>query len=102
MVCFCNVKLILLSYVRVNIGDFMKIAEIVKNSFNNTSFIATKKASNMAMSVSWFINIHKLRCHMIHNYCYSTISVFVKMLKVLVNNREITVCIPKLRQKQIV
>ena len=68
----------------------MKVAVIVKNSFNNT-----KKASNMAISVSRFINIHKLRCHMIHNYCYYTISVFVKVLKV-------ALCIPKLQQKQIV
>ena len=65
----------------------MKVAEIVNNGFNNTSFSATKKTSNMAMSVSQFINIHKLKCHMIHNYCYYTISVFVNVLKVLVNNR---------------
>ena len=75
----------------------MKVAKIVKNGFNSTSFTATKKASNMAMSLFRFINIHKLRCHMIHNYCYYTILVFVKVLKVLVNNREITLCIPKLR-----
>ena len=74
----------------------MKVAEIVKNGFN-TSFIVTNKASNMAMSVSQFINIHKLRCPMIDNYHYYTISVFVKVLKVLVNSREITLCIPKLR-----
>ena len=74
----------------------MKLVKIVKNGFNKTSFTETKKASNMAMSVSQFINIHKLRCHMIHSYCYYTISVFVKVLKVLVNNREITLCIPKL------
>ena len=73
----------------------MKVAEIAKNGFNSTSFTVTKKASNMAMPVSRFINIHKLRCHMIHNYYY-TISVFVKVLKVLVNNREITLCIPKM------
>ena len=78
-------------------ADFMKVAEIVKNSFNNTSSTATKKASNMAMSVYRFINIHKIRCHMIHNNCFYTISVFVKVLKVLVNNREITLCIPKQR-----
>ena len=73
----------------------MKVAEIVKNGFNNTSFTVTNKASNMAMIVSRFINIHNLRCPMIHNYCYYTISVFVKVLKVLINNREITLCIPK-------
>ena len=61
-------------------ADFMKVAEIVKNGFNNTSFTAKKKASNMAMSVSRFINIHKLRCHIIHNYRYYTISLFVKVL----------------------
>ena len=59
----------------------MKVAEFIKNGFNNTSFTAMKKASNSAMSVSQFINIHKLRCHMIHNYYY-TILVFVKVLKV--------------------
>ena len=58
-------KLILLSSDRVNIGRFMKVAEIVKKGFNNTSFTATKKASNMAISVSRFIIIHKLRCHII-------------------------------------
>ena len=31
----------------------------------------------MAMPVSQFINIHKLRCHLIHNYCYYTTLVFV-------------------------
>ena len=72
----------------------MKVAKIVKN---NTSFAATIKASNMAMSVSRFINIHKLRCHMIHDYCCYAISVVVKVLKLLGNNREITLCIPKLR-----
>ena len=90
-------KLILLSSDRVNIGRFIKVAEIVKNGFNNTSITATKKASNMAISVSRFIIIHKPRCHIIHNYCYYTISVFVKVVKVLVNNREIMLCIPKLR-----
>ena len=75
----------------------MKVAEMVNNSFNNTSFTATKKASNVALPVPRFVHIHKLRCHMIHNYCYYTISVFVKVLKVLVNNREITLCIPNLR-----
>ena len=79
----------------------MKVAEIIKNGSNNTSFTVTNKASNMAMSVSRFINIHKLRCPMINNDCYYTISVFIKVLKVLVNNREITLCIPKMRQKQI-
>ena len=43
-------------------ADFMKVAEIGKNGSNNTSFTLTNKASNMAMSVSRFINIHKLRC----------------------------------------
>ena len=75
----------------------MKVAEIVKNGFNNTSFTVTNKASNMALAVSRFINIHKLRCPMTHNNRYYTILVFVKVLKVLLNNREITLCIPKLR-----
>ena len=45
------------------------------------AFIGTlkSKASNMAMSVSRFINIHKLRCPMIHNYCYYIISMFIKV-----------------------
>ena len=49
------------------------------------------------MSVSQSINIRKLRCHTFHNYCYYTYLVFVKVLNVLVNNREITLCIPKLQ-----
>ena len=64
----------------------MKVAEIVKNGFNNTSFTVMNKASIMVMPVSGFINIHKLRYHMIHNYRYYTISMFVKVLKVLGNN----------------
>ena len=60
-------------------ADFMKVAEICKNGSNNTSFTLMNKASNMAMSVSRFINIHKLRCPMIHNYCYDIISMFIKM-----------------------
>ena len=75
----------------------MKVAEIGKNDFNNTSFTPTNKASNMAMSVSRFFNIHKLRCPMTHNYRYYIISVFIKLLKVWVNNREITLCIPNQR-----
>ena len=59
-------------------ADFMKIAEINKNGFNNTSFTATKNTSMTAMYVSRVINIHKLRCHLIHNYCYYTILMFVK------------------------
>ena len=77
-------------------ADFMKFTEIVKNGFNNTFFSRTTKASNMAMSVSRFINIHKPRSPMSHNYRFYTISVFVKVLKVSVNNREVTLCIPKL------
>ena len=59
--------------------DFMKVAEIGKNGSNNTSFTLTNKASNMAMSVSRFINIHKLGCPMIHNYCYYIISMFINV-----------------------
>ena len=62
-------------------ADFKKVAEIGKNGFKNTSFTLTNKASNMAISVSRFINIHKLRCPMIHNYCYYIILVFIKVLK---------------------
>ena len=60
----------------------MKVVEICKNGFNNTSFTPTNKASNMAMAVSRIINIHKLRCPIIHNYRYYIISVFIKVLKV--------------------
>ena len=74
----------------------MKVAEIFKNGFIKTSLTAAKEASNMAMSVFRFINIHKIRCHMIHNYCYYTILVFLNLLKVLVNNREIMLRILKL------
>ena len=59
----------------------MKVVEIGKNGFNNTSFTLMSKASNMAMSVSRFINIHKRRCPMIHNNRYYIISVFIKVLK---------------------
>ena len=45
----------------------MKVAEILKNGFYNTSFTLMNKASNIAMSVSRFINIHKIKCSMIHN-----------------------------------
>ena len=95
-------KLSLLSYDRVNIGRFYESCGNRQNGFNTTSFNVTKKASNMAMFVSRIINIHKLRCHIIHNYCYNTNSVFVKVLKVLVNIREIKLCIPKLLYKPIV
>ena len=46
----------------------MKIAEFVKYGFNNTSFTATNKASNIALSVSLFINFHKLGCPVVYNY----------------------------------
>ena len=78
-------------------ADFKKVAEIGKNGFKNTSFTMTNNASNMAMSVSRLINIHKLRCPIIHNYCYYIISVFIKVLKVKLNNGEFTLCIPKQR-----
>ena len=51
------------------------------------------KASDMAMSMSLFLNFHKQGCPMIHNHCNYTFLVFVKVLKDLVNNREITLCI---------
>ena len=46
----------------------MKIAEFIKYGFNNTSFTATNKASNIALYVSLFINFHKLGCHVAYNY----------------------------------
>ena len=49
------------------LADFMKVSEFVKNGFTNTCFTVTNKASNIAMSVSLFINFHKLRWPMIHN-----------------------------------
>ena len=69
----------------------MKVVEFVKYGFNNTFFTVMNKASNIAMSVYLFINFHKLRCTMVYNY-RNSISVFVKVLKVLVNNRKITLC----------
>ena len=62
-------------------ADFKKVAEIGKSGFKNTSFTLTNKALNMAISVSRFINIHKLRCPMIHNYWNFIILVFIKVLK---------------------
>ena len=47
----------------------MKVVEI-KNGIKNTSFTVKNKASNMAMTVSLFISIHKLKCPMILNYRY--------------------------------
>ena len=58
----------------------MKSAEFVKYGFNNTSFTATNKASNMVMFVSLFIHFHNLRCHVIHKHRNYTISVMVKVL----------------------
>ena len=75
----------------------MEVVEFVKYGFNNTSFTVMNKASNMALSVSLFIHCHNLRCHVIHDHSNYTISVLVKVLKVLVNNREIMLCIPKLQ-----
>ena len=42
--------------------------EFVKYGFNKTSFTAANKASNIALSVSLFINFHKLRCPVVYNY----------------------------------
>ena len=75
----------------------MKVAEFLKYGFNNTSFTETNKASNIALYVSLFINFHKLRCPVVYNYRIYSISMFVKVLKDLVNNQEITLCIPKAR-----
>ena len=46
----------------------MKVAKFFKYGFSSTSFTATKKASDVAMSVSLFINFHKLRCLVNYNY----------------------------------
>ena len=46
----------------------MKIADFLKYGFDNTSFTATHKASNIALSVSLFINFHKLGCPVVYNY----------------------------------
>ena len=43
-------------------ADFIKVAQLVKYGFNNTAFNATNKALDIAVSVSLFINFHKLRC----------------------------------------
>ena len=71
----------------------MKVAEFVKYGFDNTFFTVTNKALNMAMSLPLFINFHKLRCPVIHNHRNYTISALVKVFKVLINNREIMLCI---------
>ena len=44
----------------------MKVAELVKYGFNNTSFTVKNKASNIVMSL--FINFHKLRYPVDYNY----------------------------------
>ena len=44
----------------------MKVAELVKYGFNNTSFTVTNKASNIAMSLC--IHFHKLRYPVNYNY----------------------------------
>ena len=46
----------------------MKVAEFVNYGFNNTSFTATNKASNIALSVSSYVNFHKLRRPVVYNY----------------------------------
>ena len=75
----------------------MKVAEFIKYGFNNTLFTVSDKASNMSLSVPLFINFHKLRCPVIHNHHYYIILVLVKVLKVVVNNKDITLCSPKPR-----
>ena len=85
-------KLILLSYDRVNIGRFYASCGNRQKWLQQYLFHCEEKKLQTR-----FINIRKPRYHMIHNYCYYAILVFVKVLKVLVNNREITLCFPKLR-----
>ena len=46
----------------------MKVSEFVKYGSNSTPFTVTNKASNIAISVSLFINFHKLRCPVVYNY----------------------------------
>ena len=66
----------------------MKVAEFDEYGFNNTSFTAFK-ASNIALSLSLFINFL--------NYNYHNLFHFDVCKVLLVNNREITQCIPKPR-----
>ena len=75
----------------------MKIVEFVKYGFNNTSFTATNKATNIALSVSLFINFHKLGCPVVYNYLNLFNFGVCKGVKDLVNNQEITLCILKQR-----
>ena len=46
----------------------MKVAEFVKYGSKHTPFTARNIASYIAMSVSLFINFHKLRCPVAYNY----------------------------------
>ena len=46
----------------------MKVAEFLNYGFNNTSFTVMKKTLNISVSVSLFINFHKLRCPVVYNY----------------------------------
>ena len=66
----------------------MKVAEFVKYGFNNTSFTVMNKASNIALSVSLFINFHKLRCPIVYNYRNLFNFDVLKVLKDMVNNQE--------------
>ena len=52
------------------LADFMKVAEFIKFGFNNISFTARNKASNIALSVSLFTNFHKLRCPVVYISMY--------------------------------
>ena len=93
-------KLILLSNDHVNIGRFYESCRNRQKWLQQYLLGCDEKSFKHALIVSRFINIHKLRCHMIHKYCiFCTIMVFIKVLKVLVNNREVTLCIPKTAQK---
>ena len=85
-------KLILLSYNRVKIGRFYESCGNRQKWLQQYLSLRRKK-----LQIVLIYQFHKLRCHMLHNYCYYTISVLVKVLKVLVNNREIRLCIPKQR-----
>ena len=79
----------------------MKVAEFIKNGFNNTSFTATNKASNIALSVSLFINFHKLKCPIVYNYrnLFNFGVCKLKVLKALANNQKLH-CVLRIRDKK--
>ena len=98
LVVTCRERVDLLDLIRNILLYFVSIPDLCNLSYvNNTLLPVANKASNITMSVPIFIYFHKLRCSGIHNYHNYTILVLVKVLKVVVNNRDITLCIPKLQ-----